>query len=105
MTAGAPGRRPPRPRAPGPGGVHVAPRRLVTDADRTALRTNKPAVLAFLADLEQLERAGTVAQLRAIASTLTAEEHHRLAAEAATGDRLAELVVAVLAAIPRTEAL
>jgi hypothetical protein len=51
----------------------------------------------FFADLEQLERDGTAARLRAIAATLTAEEHQRLAAEAATGDRLAELMVAVLA--------
>jgi hypothetical protein len=48
-------------------------------------------------DLEALERDGTGAQLRAIAATLTAEEHQRLAVEAATGDRLAELMVAVLA--------
>src|SRR5262245_35154954 len=83
---------------------HVGPRRLVTDADRTALRAHKPAVLAFLADLEELERDGTPARLRAVATTFTAEEHHRLAAEAATGDRLAELVLAVLAVLPRTEA-
>jgi hypothetical protein len=78
---------------------HVAPRRLLTDADRAALRTHKPAVLAFLADLEELERNSTGAQLRAIAATLTAEEHHRLAAEAATGDPLAQLVVVVLASL------
>jgi hypothetical protein len=36
--------------------------------------------------------------LRAIATTLTAAEHHRLAAEAAGGDRLAALMVGVLAA-------
>jgi hypothetical protein len=51
----------------------------------------------IVADLEQLERDGTAAQLRAIAATLTAEEHERLRAEAASGDRLAALVTAVLA--------
>jgi hypothetical protein len=59
-----------------------------------------PATAAadLLADVvDELERDGTAAQLRAIAATLTPEEHERLAAEAATGDRLAEL-----AAIPRT---
>jgi hypothetical protein len=49
------------------------------------------------ADLEELERDGTAARLRAVAATLTVEEHHRLAAEAEAGDRLAELMVAVLA--------
>jgi hypothetical protein len=52
---------------------------------------------SFRTDLEALERDGTAEKLRAIAATLTAEEHKRLAAEAATGDRLAELMVAVLA--------
>jgi hypothetical protein len=65
----------------------------------------RPSAIALpLADLGLLEGDGTAAQLRAIAATLTAEEHRRLAAEAATGDRLAQLVVAVLAAIPRTGA-
>ena len=62
-----------------------------------------PAVLAFLADLEALERDGTAAQLREVAATLAAEEHQRLAAEAATGDGLAELVMAVLAPPAPTE--
>ena len=57
---------------------------------------------ALLTNLEQLERDGTAARLRAIAATLTAEEHQRLAAEAASGDRLAQLIVAVLASLPRT---
>jgi hypothetical protein len=82
---------------------HLVPRRLLTDADRAALRAYKPAVLAFLADLEALERDGTAAQLRAVAATLSAEEHERLAAEAAAGDRLAELVMAVLAPPATTE--
>jgi hypothetical protein len=56
------------------------------------------------ADLEQLERDGTAAQLRAIGATLTAQEHQRLAAEAASGDRLAELVQGVLAPVPHPEA-
>src|SRR5262245_36813863 len=47
--------------------------------------------------VEALERDGTAARLRAIAATLTAEEHQRLATEAATGDRLAALMVGVLA--------
>src|SRR5262249_44401370 len=55
---------------------------------------------AFLADLRALERDGTAAKLRAIAATLTPEEHERLRAEAAAGDRLAELVTAVLATPP-----
>ena len=70
----------------------------VTADEVTALRTHKPALLALLADVDELERDGTAARLRAIARTLTAEEHQRLAAEAATGDRLAQLMVAVLAA-------
>jgi hypothetical protein len=61
--------------------------------------------LPLAAVLEELDRDGTAAQLRAVAATLTPEEHDRLAAEAAEGDRLAQLVVAVLASIPRTEAL
>jgi hypothetical protein len=75
----------------------VAPRRLLTDADRTALRVGKADVLALLDDLEALERDGTAERLRAIAATLTPDERHRLAAEAAEGDRLAELVEAALA--------
>jgi hypothetical protein len=64
-----------------------------------------PAIpAALLVDLQQLEPDDTAAQLRAIAATLTSEEHQRLAAEAATGDRLAQLVMAVLASIPRTAA-
>src|SRR5262249_11489417 len=82
----------------------VAPRRRLTDADRTALRMSKTDVLALLGDVEALERDGTAGRLRAIAEGLTPDEHERLATEAATGDRLAQLVVAVLAAIPRTEA-
>jgi hypothetical protein len=50
-----------------------------------------------------LETGGTAARLRAIATTLTPEEHRRLAAEAAAGDRLAELVVAALATAAGTE--
>jgi hypothetical protein len=38
-----------------------------------------------------------------IAEGLTPDEHHRLAAEAATGDGLAELVIAVLAPPATTE--
>src|SRR5262245_30658642 len=52
---------------------------------------------ALVADLEALERDGTAPRLRSIATTLTPEEHERLRAEAAAGDRLAELMVAVLA--------
>jgi hypothetical protein len=51
---------------------------------------------ALLVDLEEVERDGTATQLRAVAATLTPEEHHRLAAEAAGGDRLAALIQAVL---------
>lgn len=50
--------------------------------------------------LEALERDGTAAQLRAVAATLTPVERRALAAEVAEGDRLAELVVAVLATAP-----
>lgn len=46
---------------------------------------------ALLADLRALERDGTAAKLRAIAATLTPDEHERLRAEAAAGDRLAVL--------------
>jgi hypothetical protein len=53
---------------------------------------------AFLSDLEALEHDGTAAGLRAMAAALTSEEHERLRAEAAAGDRLAELMVDVLAA-------
>jgi hypothetical protein len=55
------------------------------------------AIARILDELEALERDGTAAQLRAIAATLTADERHRLEAEAAAGDRLAELITAVLA--------
>jgi hypothetical protein len=50
-----------------------------------------------VADVEALERDGTAAKLRVIATTLTPEEHERLRAEAAAGDRLAGLVSGVLA--------
>jgi hypothetical protein len=79
------------------GGLHVAPRACLLDADRAALTAHKPALLALLADLDELERDGTAARLRAIATGLTPDEHQRLAAEAAEGDRLAALMVAVLA--------
>jgi hypothetical protein len=59
----------------------------------------------LLTDLEQLERDGTAAQLRAIAASLAADERHRLGAEAAAGDRLAILVQAVLATPVGTEGL
>jgi hypothetical protein len=61
------------------------------------------AVLAFLADLEQLQRDNTAARLHAVTATLTVEEHCCLAAEAAAGDPLAELVIAVLAPTATTE--
>jgi len=48
----------------------------------------------LLADVEEFERDGTAAKLRAVAATLTSEEHQRLRAEAG----LAELLTAVLAA-------
>ena len=55
----------------------------------------------LLADLEALERDGSAAKLRAIASTLTSEEHARhLAAEAAAGDQLAQLIHQSVACIP-----
>ena len=73
------------------------PEGVVTPTDIATLRSHKPALLALLADLEELERDGTAATLRAIAATLTPEEHERLRTEAAAGDRLAELVTAVLA--------
>jgi hypothetical protein len=86
--------------------LHVTPGTLLDAADRTALVAHKPALLALLANLEELERDGTAARLRAIAATLTPEEHERLRAEAAAGDRLAELMVAVLAPPPeRVEVL
>jgi hypothetical protein len=67
-----------------------------TDAD-DARRTLR-------ADLEQLERDGTAAQLCAVAATLTSEEHQRLAHEAASGDRLAELITAVVGPVATPEA-
>ena len=55
----------------------------------------------LLADLEALERDGSAAKLRAIASTLTSEEHaRRLAAEAAAGDQLTQLILQAVACIP-----
>jgi hypothetical protein len=84
-------------------GLHVAPRALLVEADRAAITTHKSALLALLGDLTELERAGTAARLRAIAATLTPDEHQRLAAEAATGDHLAVLMQAVLASPPTGE--
>jgi hypothetical protein len=55
------------------------------------------AIALLLAAAEALERDGSAAKLREIAVSLTPEEHERLRAEAAAGDHLAELVVAVLA--------
>ena len=46
-------------RCEGGGGLHVAPRERLVDADRAAITAHKPALLALLADLEQLERDGT----------------------------------------------
>jgi hypothetical protein len=85
------------------GGLNVAPRARLADSDRAAITAHKSALLTLLADLEALERDGTAATLRAIATTLTREEHQRLRAEAAAGDRLAELVTAVLAVPVTTE--
>ena len=75
-----------------------APAGTLTAADVATIRAHKPALLALLADLEALERDGTAARLRVIAAGLTPAEHRRLATEAAAGDRLAQLMVAVLAA-------
>jgi len=78
----------------------------LTAADVAVIRGHKPALLALLADLDELERDGTAARLRAIGGTLTPEERDCLAAEVATGDRLAALLVAVLATPPeRVEVL
>jgi hypothetical protein len=79
------------------GALHVAPRARLADSDRAAITAHKSALLTLLADVEALERDGSATQLRAIAATLTPAEHERLRAEASTGDRLAELVTAVLA--------
>ena len=49
----------------------------------------------YRADVEELESDGTGEKLRAIAATLTPEEHDRLAAEATRDDKVAQLVVAV----------
>jgi hypothetical protein len=91
-------------RGDGPTEVTIdAPAGALTAADLATLRAHQPALLALLADLEQLARDGTAARLRAIAATLTPDEHHRLAGEAGTDDRLAELLQAVLASSPGTE--
>jgi hypothetical protein len=83
--------------------LRVAPRALLDESDRAALGAHTAALLGLLDDLEQLERDGTAARLRAVAATLTPEEHHRLAAEAAGGDRLAALVQVVLTTSAGTE--
>jgi hypothetical protein len=73
----------------------------VTTDELEALRAHKAAVLTLLADLAELERDGTAAKLRAIARTLISEEHaQRLAAEAAAGDQLAQLILQAVACIP-----
>jgi hypothetical protein len=69
----------------------------VSPAERAALLKYKNGLIRLICDLDQLERDGTAAQLRTLAATLTPEEHERLRVEAAAGDRLAELVTAVLA--------
>jgi hypothetical protein len=74
-----------------------APEGALTATDVATIRSHKPALLALLAALEELERDGTAAKLRVIAEGLTAAEHERLRAEAAAGDPLAELITAVLA--------
>jgi len=68
--------------------LEIARRWERSDDERGALRT----------DLDELERDGGAQTLRAVAATLTPAEHQRLAAEAAAGDRLAALMVAVVAA-------
>jgi hypothetical protein len=73
-----------------------APEGALAAPDVATIRAHKPALLALLADVEALERDGTASRLRSIAATLTPEEHQRLRAEAATGDRLAALMVGVL---------
>jgi hypothetical protein len=80
-----------------------APVGALTATDLATLRAHKPALLALLADLEQLERDGTAARLRAVAATLTPDEHHRLNVEAVSGDGLAQLVQAALATSTGTE--
>ena len=73
----------------------------VTTDDLEALRAHKAAVLALLADVAELERDGSSLKLRAIASTLTSEEHaRRLAAEAAAGDQLTQLILQAVACTP-----
>jgi hypothetical protein len=76
----------------------------VSPAERAALLKYKNGLVMLICELDQLERDGTASQLRAIAATLTAAEQRRLAAEAAAGDRLAQLVAAVLASGATREA-
>jgi hypothetical protein len=66
-------------------------------------KSEKSEIRGDVTVLAYLERDGTATQLRAIAATLTPEEHQRLRAEAAAGDRLAALMVGVLAVPVTTE--
>jgi hypothetical protein len=84
----------------------VRPAGQLRPEERAALVACKAEVLALLADLAELERDGAVARLRAVAATLSAEEHQRLAQEAASGDYLAGLImISVLATTAATEAV
>ena len=71
-----------------------APRGVLTTADREALLAHKAAVLAALR--AEASRASTTE----MSASLTAAERDRLAAEAAGGDRLAQLVVEATACSP-----
>jgi hypothetical protein len=75
--------------------LRVRPAGMLTEADREVLMAMKPALLALLDPVTPGDRT----RMRTTYSELTPEERDRLAAEAAAGDRLAQLVTdAVLCA-------
>jgi hypothetical protein len=75
--------------------LRVRPAGMLTEADREVLMAMKPVLLALLDPVTPGDRT----RLRTRYSELTPEERDRLAAEAAAGDRLAQLVTdAVLCA-------
>ena len=77
-----------------------APTGALAEADWSALTAEKTGLVELLEALVELEADGTAAGIRTTWGGLPATDRGRLQDEAASGDRLADLILAVVEAGP-----